>query len=40
MLNKDDIPIFEQIKIVSTVDEKERHDKVTAYEKEHNVTML
>ena len=38
--NKDDIPIFEQIQIVTSVDENERLDKVTAYEKEHNVTIL
>ena len=38
--SREDIPIFEQIQIVTSVDEKERLDKVTAYEKEHNVTIL
>ena len=38
--NKDDIPIFKQIQIVTSVDEEERLDKATAYEKEHNVTIL
>ena len=37
---KEDIPIFDQIQIVTSVDEKERLDKVTAYEKEHGVTIL
>jgi len=37
---REDIPIFDQIQIVTSVDEKERLDKVTAYEKEHNVTIL
>ncbi len=35
-----ELPIFEQIKIVTSVDEKERLEKVTAYEKEHNVQIL
>ena len=38
--SREDIPIFEQIQIVTSVDEKERLDKVTAYEKEHKVTIL
>ena len=38
--SREDIPIFDQIQIVTSVDEKERLDKVTAYEKEHNVTIL
>ena len=38
--SREDIPIFEQIQIVTSVDEKERLDKVTAYEKEHNVQIL
>ena len=38
--SKEDIPIFDQIQIVTSVDEKERLDKVTAYEKEHGVTIL
>ena len=38
--SREDIPIFEQIQIVTSVDEKERLDKVTTYEKEHNVTIL
>ena len=38
--SKDDIPIFEQIQIVTSVDEKERLDRGTAYEKEHNVSIL
>ncbi len=38
--NQEELPIFEQIQIVTSVDEKERLDKVTAYEKEHNVTIL
>tara|TARA_B100001057_G_scaffold11384_1_gene10825 strand:+ start:4438 stop:4605 length:168 start_codon:yes stop_codon:yes gene_type:complete len=32
--------IFEQIQIDKSVDEKERLEKVTAYEKEHNVQIL
>ena len=35
-----ELPIFEQIQIVTSVDEKERLEKVTAYEKEHNVQIL
>ena len=35
-----DLPIFEQIQIVTSVDEKERLEKVTAYEKEHGVKIL
>ena len=35
-----ELPIFEQIQIVTSVDEKERLDKVQAYEKEHNVQIL
>ena len=38
--SRDDIPIFEQIQIVTSVDEKERLDRVEAYEKEHNVQIL
>ena len=36
----EELPLFEQIQIVTSVDEKERLDKVTAYEKEHGVTIL
>ena len=32
--------IFLQIQIVTSEDEKERLEKVTAYEKEHNVQIL
>ena len=35
-----ELPIFEQIQIVTSVDEKERLEKVEAYEKEHNVKIL
>ena len=35
-----ELPIFEQIQIVTSVDEKERLEKVEAYEKEHNVQIL
>ena len=35
-----ELPIFEQIQIVTSVDEKERLEKVTAYEKEHGVKIL
>ena len=35
-----ELPIFQQIRIVTSVDEKERLEKVTAYEKEHNVQIL
>ena len=35
-----ELPIFQQIQIVTSVDEKERLEKVTAYEKEHNVQIL
>jgi len=35
-----EIPIFDQIQIVTSVDEKERLEKVTAYEKEHGVSIL
>ena len=31
---------FDQIQIVTSVDEKERLEKVEAYEKEHNVQIL
>ena len=37
---KPQIPIFDQIQIVTSVDEKERLEKVTAYEKEHGVSIL
>jgi hypothetical protein len=35
-----ELPIFDQIQIVTSVDEKERLEKVEAYEKEHNVQIL
>ena len=35
-----ELPIFEQIQIVTSVDEKERLEKVEAFEKEHNVQIL
>ena len=35
-----ELPIFEQIQIVTSVDEKERLEKVEAYKKEHNVQIL
>ena len=35
-----ELPIFDQIQIVTSVDEKERLEKVEAYEKEHNVKIL
>jgi len=35
-----ELPIFEQILIVTSVGEKERLEKVEAYEKEHNVQIL
>ena len=35
-----ELPIFEQIQIVTSVDEKERLEKFTAYEKEHGVKIL
>ena len=35
-----ELPIFEQIQIVTSVDEKERLEKVEAYEKERNVQIL
>ena len=35
-----ELPIFEQIQIVTSVDEKERLEKVTDYEKEHGVKIL
>ena len=35
-----ELPIFEQIQIVTSVDEKERLEKVEAYEREHNVQIL
>ena len=35
-----ELPIFEQIQILTSVDEKERLEKVEAYEKEHNVQIL
>ena len=35
-----ELPIFDQIQIVTSVDEKERLEKVIAYEKEHNVQIL
>ena len=35
-----ELPIFEQIQIVTSVDEKERLEKVEAYEKENNVQIL
>tara|TARA_B100001175_G_C19430502_1_gene600971 strand:+ start:967 stop:1149 length:183 start_codon:yes stop_codon:yes gene_type:complete len=35
-----ELPIFDQIQIVTLVDEKERLEKVEAYEKEHNVQIL
>tara|TARA_B100001778_G_C18430062_1_gene557409 strand:+ start:686 stop:835 length:150 start_codon:yes stop_codon:yes gene_type:complete len=38
--NQEELPIFEQIQIVTSVDEKERLDKVQAYVKEHNVSIL
>ena len=34
------LPIFDQIQIVTSVGEKERLEKVEAYEKEHNVQIL
>ena len=34
-----EIPIFDQIEIVTSVDEKKRLEKVTAYEKEHGVSI-
>ena len=37
---KEDTPLFNEIQIVSTVDEKERMEKVRAYEEEHNVKIL
>jgi hypothetical protein len=36
----EELPLFEQIQIVTSVDEKERLEKVEAYEKEHNVQIL
>ena len=38
--SREDIPIFEQIQIVKSVGEKERLEKVEAYEKEHNVQIV
>ena len=35
-----ELPIFEQVQIVTSVGEKERLEKVEAYEKEHNVKIL
>ena len=35
-----ELPIFDQIQIVTSVGEKERLEKVEAYEKEHNVQIL
>ena len=35
-----ELPIFDQIQIVTSLDEKERLEKVEAYEKEHNVQIL
>ena len=35
-----ELPIFDQIQIVTSVDEKERLEKVEAYEKEHNVHII
>ena len=37
---KEDTPLFNEIQIVSTVDEKERMEKVRAYEEKHNVKIL
>ena len=35
-----ELPIFDQIQIVTSVGEKKRLEKVEAYEKEHNVQIL
>ena len=38
--NQEDIPLFEQIQIVTSVGEKERLETVEAYEREHGVKIL
>ena len=35
-----ELPIFDQIQIVTSVNEKERLEKVEVYEKKHNVHIL
>ena len=35
-----DTPLFRQVQILDTVDEKERLDKVRAYEEKHGVEIL
>ena len=37
---REDISIFDQIQIVTSMDERQRLEKVEAYEKEHNVSIL
>ena len=35
-----DTPLFREVQILNTVDEKERMDKVRAYEEKHGVEIL
>ena len=37
---KEDTPLFREVQILNTVDEKERMDKVRAYEEKHGVEIL
>jgi len=37
---KEDTPLFREVQILNTVDEKERLDKVRAYEEKHGVEIL
>ena len=37
---KEDTPLFREVQILNTVDEKERMDKVRAYEEKHGVDIL
>ena len=37
---KEDTPLFREVQILNTVDEKERLDKVRAYEEKHGVKIL
>ena len=37
---KEDTPLFREVQILNTVDEKERLDKVRAYEEKHGVDIL
>ena len=37
---KEDAPLFREVQILNTVDEKERLDKVRAYEEKHEVEIL